>query len=160
MEPSAQGGGARRVDLEELFLSALPDVEAAVGFIARRNRLSAAEAEEFAAEARLALIDRDYRILAAFQGRSRLKTYLVTVLQRVFLDLQRRRLGKWRPSAEAVRLGPTAERLERLLYRDGRTLGEALTRVETRSQIWRVAFRHGYGSVRDRSMPRPKIREI
>lgn len=126
MEPSAQGGGARRADLEELFLSALPDVEGAVRFIARRNRLSVAEAEEFAAEARLALVDHDYRILAAFQGRSSLRTYLVTVLQRVFLDLQRRRLGKWRPSAEAVRLGPTAEKLERLLYRDGHSLSEAL----------------------------------
>jgi hypothetical protein len=47
------------------------------------------------------------------------------VINRIYLDFQTHRFGKWRNSAEARRLGRTAERLECLLYRDGLTYSEA-----------------------------------
>lgn len=125
MDPAGEGGDARRSERESLFLSALPEIDRAVRFVARRNRLPPTDAEELAAEVRLALIDRDYQVLAKFEGRSSLRSYLLTVIQRLFLDRRRRQWGKWRPSARATRLGPVALRLEALLYRDGMTFDEA-----------------------------------
>lgn len=112
--------------LDELFLSSLPEIDAAIAFVARRHRLGRADAEDFGSEARLALIENGYSALARFQGRSSLRTYLITVIHRLFLDHRRKLWGKWRPSAEAERLGPVAVRLELLLYRDGLSMGEAV----------------------------------
>jgi RNA polymerase sigma factor for flagellar operon FliA len=117
--------------MEGRFLSALPDIEQTIRFIGRRNRLSASEQEDFASEVKLALIENDYAVLARFEGRSSLRTYLVTVIQRLFLDYRRRLWGKWHPSAEALRLGPLALRLEMLVYRDGYSASEACELVRT-----------------------------
>src|SRR5262249_28549222 len=58
-------------------------------------------------------------------GRSALPTYLTTVTRRVWLDLQSRRCGRWRPSVAAQRHGRTAVRLERLLSHDRLSFEEA-----------------------------------
>jgi RNA polymerase sigma factor for flagellar operon FliA len=73
----------------------------------------------------LHLIRDDYAVLAKFEHRCSLRTYLTTVVQRCFRDFQNERFGKFRPSARALRLGPLAVRLEQLLHRDGRTFDEA-----------------------------------
>jgi RNA polymerase sigma factor (sigma-70 family) len=112
-------------DGESLFVSALPQIEAAIRFACRRNGCRAEEAEEFAGHVRLKLIENDYAVLRLFEGRSTLRTYLGVVVQRLMLDYRNARWGKWRPSAEAGRLGDAALRLEVLLYRDGHTLAEA-----------------------------------
>jgi RNA polymerase sigma factor (sigma-70 family) len=117
---------ARRSELEGVFLASLPVIDAAVAHVLRRHRMSVVEREDFAAEVRLALIRYDYRILARFQGQSSLRTYLVVVIKRLFIDYRRRLWGTWRPSAVARQLGPVASRLEMLLYRDGHTLEEAI----------------------------------
>jgi RNA polymerase sigma factor (sigma-70 family) len=135
MESRPDPAPARRDELEARFLAALPLVERTVRFIARRHRLSEAEAEEFASEAKLALIDNGYAILARFEGRSALGTYLSTVLQRLFLDRRRKTWGKWCPSAAARRLGPTAVRLESLLYRDGLSVAEACEMLHTNHRV-------------------------
>src|SRR5438045_4333623 len=55
--------------------------------------------------------------------------------------------GKWRPSAEAKRLGEKAITLERLLTRDGFSYGEALetlttgTRAFTREEVEAIYLR-------------------
>jgi RNA polymerase sigma factor for flagellar operon FliA len=110
---------------EALFVSGLPHIEAAIRFACRRNGCRAEEAEEFAGHVRLKLIEDDYAVLRKFEGRSSLRTYLAIVVQRLMLDFRNARWGKWRPSAEARRLGDVALRLEALLYRDGHTLAEA-----------------------------------
>jgi RNA polymerase sigma factor (sigma-70 family) len=122
---------SQRADLEGLFVSSLPDIERVSKFIARRNRLSPTEADDFSSEVNLAIIQGNYSVLASFQGRSSLRTYLTTVIHRLFLDYRRKGWGKWRPSAEATRRGPLAQRLEILLYRDGKTLDEALETMRT-----------------------------
>lgn len=103
---------------EQLYLDHLDLIEEVIRFTTRRHRCSADEAAEFAGVARLALVENDYAVLAAFEGRSSLATYLSVVLQRQFLEFRIRKWGKWRPSAEAKRLGPVAIRLESLLVRD------------------------------------------
>ncbi|HEV8240515.1 MAG TPA: hypothetical protein VGS57_14190 [Thermoanaerobaculia bacterium] len=71
------------------------------------------------------LVDNDYAILAAYQGRADIGSYLLVVIQRLFLDYRISKWGAWRPSAEAKRLGSLAVRLETLRARDGRSFEEA-----------------------------------
>jgi len=107
---------------EALFLSNLPVIDDAIGHVCRRHHLTPSEAEEFKSEVRLHFIDRNYEPLRRFEGRSTLRTYLIVVVQRLFLDYRNRLWGKWRPSTEAKRLGPLAMLVERLVGRDGLTL--------------------------------------
>ena len=110
---------------EELLLSQLAVVEQVIAWICARRGLRGADAEDFGSLVKTRLIEDDYEILARFEGRSSLKTYLAAVINHIYLDFQVQRFGKWRPSAEARRLGPVALRLERLMFRDGLSLDEA-----------------------------------
>ena len=131
MEKTPADAQLPRAERESLFLASLPDIDRVSRFVARRQRLSAAEADDFCSEVNLAFIRSDYAVLASFGGRSSLRTYLTTVIQRLFLDYRRRLWGKWRPSAEALRRGPLAMRLEVLLYREGMSLDAALETLRT-----------------------------
>lgn len=110
----------------------LPLVERAIAYAAHRYRLDAADAEEFGAIVKLRLCENDYAILRAWEGRSKLPTYFSIVVQRMALDYRIHEWGKFRPSAEAKRLGPLALELEQLLHRDGRSLSDALTLLAPR----------------------------
>src|SRR5215208_5464467 len=74
------------VEGEALFLASLPVIDDITGQVRRR-----------------------------FERRSSLPTYVTVVIQRLFLDYRNRLWGKWRPSSDAKRLGPTAMLLERLV---------------------------------------------
>jgi RNA polymerase sigma factor for flagellar operon FliA len=112
-------------DTRELLTANLGLVERVSAFVCQRHRMRPEEAEEFASVVKLKLVEDDYAILRRFQGRSSLGTYLTVVIQRLLLDYRIHLWGKWHPSAEAKRLGDTAVAVERLLYRDGRTIEEA-----------------------------------
>jgi RNA polymerase sigma factor (sigma-70 family) len=111
---------------EALFLASLPVIDDVTGQVCRRHRLSAAEADDFRSEVRLHFIDRDYEVLRRFEKRSSLPTYVTVVIQRLFLDYRNRLWGKWRPTTEAKRLGPTAILIERLVARDGWSLEQVV----------------------------------
>src|SRR5262245_32138096 len=110
-------------------------LDGVVSFVARRRRCSVEEAEEFASSVRLHLIDDDYRVLARYEGRSSLRTYLAVVLDRHLVDLRRSRWGVWKPSAEARRAGWEAVRLDELLHRDGLRLDEAIETLRTNEGV-------------------------
>ena len=116
---------------EALFLEQLPVIERVIGWVCGRQGLRGADAEDFASTVKLRLIENDYEVLAKYEGRSSLKTYLTSVINRFYLDFQVQRLGKWRTSAAALRLGPVAVRLERLVYRDGLSFDEAFGVLES-----------------------------
>jgi RNA polymerase sigma factor (sigma-70 family) len=109
----------------DLLASIYPQVEEVIRFVARRHRLTPDDATELGSLVRYKLVEDDYHVLRSFQNRSTLKTYLTTVVSRVWLDWQVTRRGKWRPSVAARRLGDTAVRLEQLLVRDRLTFTEA-----------------------------------
>lgn len=115
----------------QVFLDELPLIEGVIRHIAYRHHLSADERDEFASLVKLRCIEHDYAVLRRFEGRSSLRTYLTTVITRLFLDERVKAWGKWRPSAEARRLGPVAIALERLLTRDQLTLAEAIGQLTT-----------------------------
>lgn len=102
-------------------------IESVLAYIRRAHRLSPDDGDEFTSWARLRLLEDDCAVLRKFQGLSTFKTFLVTVAQRLFLDWRIKEWGKWRPTADARRLGPVAIELERLVVRDGLDYDHAVT---------------------------------
>jgi len=71
-------------------------------------------------------IDDDYSILRKWEERSSLGGFLTVVFRRLLANQRDHELGRWRPDAEATKLGPVGVQIETLLYRDGRTFEEAV----------------------------------
>jgi RNA polymerase sigma factor (sigma-70 family) len=92
------------------------------------------------------LMENNYAIVAKFRGHSSFRTYLTVVITNLFRDYRNARWGRWRASAEARRLGPTAIRLEACLYRDGYPLAEAIEAV--------------WSAMGDESTSRKELRQI
>ena len=124
--PSGRTPPAAFVSDEARFLAVLPFIDSVTAQLCRRNHLSGAEADDFRSDVRLHFIERNYEVLRKFEGRSQLTTYLTVVIQRLFIDRRNREWGRWRPSADAKRLGPTGILLERLIIRDGWPQDQAL----------------------------------
>jgi RNA polymerase sigma factor (sigma-70 family) len=112
------------LDAEDLFLNNLTVVDRAIGYVCHRNRIDRDEGEEFGSYAKFKLIEGNYAIIRKFEGRSSFSTYMTTVIQRMFFQYRVQMWGKWRPSAEAKRLGDKGITVERLLTRDGYTYAE------------------------------------
>jgi len=104
-------------------------LDAVIGAVARAHRLKREDAQDFAQSVHLRLAERQYDVFARFAGRSSLRTFLTVVVRRLLLDWRNAQQGKWRSSAEARRRGAWAIELERLVYRDGQPIEEALTRL-------------------------------
>jgi RNA polymerase sigma factor for flagellar operon FliA len=112
-------------DLRRLYEENLEEIERVVSWVSRRLCLRGEELDDFRSWVHVKLIDKDYRPLRLFSGRSALATYLVTVVQNLARDYRNQRWGRWRPSAVADRLGVTAVQLEILIEREGFSLSEA-----------------------------------
>jgi RNA polymerase sigma factor (sigma-70 family) len=110
---------------EQLFLAHLKDIEEIIAHACRRSRFSPQESQDFGQDVMVKLIEDDYAVFRKYQGRSTVKTYLTVVINRFLLDYQNKIWQKWRPSAEAERLGRVAMRLETLTVRDGQPFDEA-----------------------------------
>lgn len=126
-------GGA--TDGQRVFLENLQLIQEVIRFICRRHLFPKDEADDFASIVKLKLIENGYAVLREFEGRSSLRTYLVTVVYHQSLDYRISKWGKWRPSAEARRLGATAVRIERLTQRDGYTLDQAVEILRTNHSL-------------------------
>ncbi|MGD9904690.1 MAG: sigma-70 family RNA polymerase sigma factor [Vicinamibacterales bacterium] len=116
----------------DLYSAYASTIEAALAQACRANRLAHDAADEFRSWARLRLLDNDQAVLRKFEGRSTLRTFLITVVQRLYLDWRNAEWGKWRPSAEARRLGVVAVELERMVTRDRLTYDEAAQTLAAR----------------------------
>lgn len=104
--------------IHKLYTEHADTIESVLAYTRRAHRLSADDGDEFSSWVRLRLLEDDCAILAKFRGLSTFKTFLVTVIQRLFLDWRIKEWGKWRPTADARRVGPVAIELERLVLRD------------------------------------------
>lgn len=113
----------------EYFEQNLPLIERVMAFVARRGHVSPNDIDDFKSYALVRLIENEYRILGQFAERSSLPTYLTVVLHRLLLDYRIALWGKWRPSAQAERLGPDAIALERLRERDRLSREEAIEQL-------------------------------
>jgi RNA polymerase sigma factor (sigma-70 family) len=118
---------------ETTYLQNLESIERIAAFVARRGHLNADDTGEFVQIVRVKLFEDDYSIIRKFESRSTFSTYLTTVILRLFHQWRVEMWGKWRPSAEAKRLGDKAITLERLITRDGFTFSEAVNTLTTRA---------------------------
>jgi RNA polymerase sigma factor (sigma-70 family) len=120
--PERQLAYADSKNPEEMLLQNLTMIERIIAFLGRRHGVEYEDLEDLAGSVKLALIENDYAVLRKFEHRSTLATYLHTVITRMVLRYARVR---WQPSREARRMGDHAVRMERLLWRDGRSFREA-----------------------------------
>lgn len=122
-----------RADAEKRFLEHLSTIERIAAFYCRRARMTDADTEDFVGFVKLELIENDYEIIRTFEGRSSFATWLTTVIHRMLHQYRTKAWGKWRPSAEAKRMGDVAIALERLTTRDGYSASEAIELLTTGS---------------------------
>ncbi len=123
------------MDMEAVFLEHLELIEQVAEYAGRRAGFPRQEVEDFVSTVKVKLIDDDYAVLRRHRGESSLATYLTTVVHNLFKDFCDHKFGKFRPSAKAKQLGPTALALERLLVRDQHDLETALGILKNRPEV-------------------------
>ncbi len=106
-----------------------------IAVVARTAGLPKEDADDFTQHVHLRLLEKNYAPLAMFAGQSSLRTYLTVVVRRLLLDWRNARFGKWRPSSVAKRLGTAAVDLDRLIWRDGHPVSEAVAMLEGRPGV-------------------------
>lgn len=120
-----------RAPAEAVFLKHLDWIDKVASMACSNHGVWGADAEDFTAWVRMKLMEDDYAVVRRFLGKSEIKTYLASVVVRHFVNFDRTRRGRWRPSAAAVRLGAPAVDLEALVRRDGYTLQQAGEKLRT-----------------------------
>jgi len=113
------------MDPRQWYVDQLDVINRISGSVCRRNGVQGADAEDFASEVRLKLLQDDYAVLRKYRGASSPTTFLTVVISNLFRDFRVKHWGKWRPSAEAKRSGSVAVLLEAAMYRDGQTFDQA-----------------------------------
>jgi RNA polymerase sigma factor (sigma-70 family) len=145
------------MNAEELFEASLGLIDRVVAGVCRRSNLRDTDAEDFASTVKLALMENDYAILRAYEGRASLETFLSIVTQRLLSRERTRMWGRWQPSAEAQRLGAAAVLLEKLLMRDHLALEQAIPIViAAEPSLARAGVRELAGRLPQRA-PRPRL---
>ena len=119
------------MSVEEFFLANRAEIERAVRFVASRAGLAPEDADELLSTVNLRLIDHDYAVVRKFKGGCAFGTYVVVIARHVLADERMHVHGRFRPSAEAKRLGEAAILLESLLHRQRLTLAEAIPVVQS-----------------------------
>src|SRR5256885_17015280 len=114
------------MNVEDIFLEQIGAIDRITSYISRRNRLDRNDAEDFCQVVKTKLLENNYEIIRKFEERSSITTYLTTVIQHLFYQYRVHLWGKWRPSAEAKRIGDKAITLERLIFREGYSTAEAM----------------------------------
>ena len=118
------------VEPSVLYLQHLEAINRIAASLCKRNGVFGADAEDFASEVRLRLLEDDYAVIRKHRGDSSMTTFLTVVIANLFRDYRIKMWGKWRPSAEARRLGDAAVLLETAMYRDGCSFDEACRLLE------------------------------
>jgi RNA polymerase sigma factor (sigma-70 family) len=121
--------GEAHMDPQQLLIKHWRIVESLIATTARKRKLQDAETEELASVVKVKLFENDCAVIKNFRGESKLSTYLHVLIDRAALDICVKCVGKWHSSAAAKRLGPAAIELERLMYRSGLALDDAMAAV-------------------------------
>jgi RNA polymerase sigma factor (sigma-70 family) len=116
---------------KDLFLLHLATIERISMALCRRRGITGADAEDFTADVRARFVELDYEPLKRYRGEASLPTYLTVIVASWLKDHIVARDGRWRPTAAAVRLGPVAVQLERLMSKGGASADEAVAAVFT-----------------------------
>lgn len=113
----------------------IPSIYQIARSVCARNRVGPDEQEDFESFIFAVFLERNCRVLRQFRGEGPLAGYLRVVIRRLLLDYRIQKWGKWRPSAQARRLGHVAMELERLIERDGFSRGEAVRHLRINRRV-------------------------
>lgn len=113
----------------QLYDSELDLISDVISWICRRHAMDPGESEDFGSSVHIRLLENDCAVLAKFQGKAKLRTYLTTVINNQYKDYLIAKNSKWRPSAKAKRLGWVAVALEIQLSRRGHSIHDAIAIV-------------------------------
>ena len=103
--------------------------------LCRKRRLSEDECNDVSSHVHVRLLENGCAVLAKFRGKASLKSYLNITIENIYRDFRNHLWGKWRPTAQAQRLGDTAILLERLTHRDGYSFAEAVEIMRTNHRV-------------------------
>jgi len=118
------------LDNDEL-LKLLKTTERLAKTLGRRRGVSREDAEDFAQDALLKVMDNDHAVLRKFRNDSSMATYLASVVSFYFKDWTNSRWGKYRTPKPVGRLGEPAITLHRSMVRDGLSFAEACEKLRT-----------------------------
>ncbi|HEY0143836.1 MAG TPA: sigma-70 family RNA polymerase sigma factor [Thermoanaerobaculia bacterium] len=141
----------------DLFEEQLETIERAIRRVSIAGRLTGADAEDFASNVKVALLDGE--ILRRWEGRSSLLGYVTIVVRRMLVD-QKRAEGRWVVSAEAKRRGEAAVLLDRLLHHERRPFDEAAAIVMERHPGTTVAQLRETAAALPERAPKPRLVEM
>lgn len=123
------------MDPRQVYADHIGVIERIAESLCRRNGIHGADAEDFASEVKLKLLQDDYAVLRKHRGTCSVQTFLTVVIANLFRDHRIKMWGKWRSSAEAKRRGETAVLLEAAIYRDGQTFDEACNTLSRNGRV-------------------------
>lgn len=146
--------------VEEWFAANVSLVERLSRHVCRGARMNPADVDDFVSYVTLKLVENDYAVLRRFEGRCTIASFLIVVIRRALSDYQNHLRGKYRPSAEAQRLGAEAIELETLLRRDGKTLDEALQMMKASGHAMTLADAQRMAARFPERAPRPVLVEL
>lgn len=86
-----------RLNPEALFLEHLGWIDKVAALACRKYGMRDTEAEDFASWIKIELTEDDYAVFRNFRGEGELKTYLATVVVRLFHEYVRKQRGGWHP---------------------------------------------------------------
>jgi RNA polymerase sigma factor for flagellar operon FliA len=146
---------------EALFLKHLDWIERFATRACGGQGLWGADAEDFIGWVRMKLMADDYAVIRDFVGNSEFRTYLGTVITRHLVTYIRAQRGRWRPTVAAVRLGPVAVELEKLVRGGGYTLQQAGEKLRTsgRTSLSDAELARLLGQIPGRPPLRPVVGE-
>ncbi len=144
--PSEEAELASTRDEHARFEDSLELIDTILERICARYKVHGEEQEDFSSWALLRLWEKRSSIWEGFEHKASFSTYLDTVVSNLLRDYRISKWGKWRPSAKARQLGPTAVELEAYLYRDrlaARDAIEIMTRTNSpyapaRRELWEI----------------------
>jgi hypothetical protein len=117
------------MDPHELLAKEWQMVERLVATACHRLGLTGADADLLESTVKIKLFENDCEIVRAFRNECKFSTYLNVIILRTYANICVHRFGRWHASAAAKRYGPAAMLLEQLIYRDGCSAEEAMTKV-------------------------------
>ena len=134
-QPPRQPAHRHVTDPRQLYVEHLDDINRIAESLCRRNGIRGADAEDFASDVRLKLLQDDYAVLRKHRGTCSITTFLTVVIANMFRDHRIKMWGKWRSSAEAKRRGEVAVLVEAAIYRDGQTFDEACNALSRNGHV-------------------------
>ena len=129
---------------EQLFLGHLGLIKDIIAHTCRRSRFRPENTEEFESYVMERLVEGNYARLQKFKGECKIATFLTVTIKHLLFDFRDHLWGKWRNSAEALRLGGVAPQLETLLVREELTFTEAVQFLRNKgvdlpeSELWNL----------------------